>query len=210
MKKVIILIFLLTSFFAEAQIIKGTLLNKPTRGYGLDTVFVQGIQNNNALGQAGYYMKAGGKEAIIKLNNGQLLFSDFYNKDISLSNFKSSVINQGTLIVQSSDFYDKVQSQTTNATNYVIKTYLIPIDKVVKIKAIVTSKSSTLACYYEITGVFKNFTGTILQVGSSSKLEFEDDTLRDVSFTINGGLVELKVTGTSTLEWQVITEIINF
>jgi len=122
MKKIVLLLFLLSALFSEAQILKGTILNKPTKGHGLDTCLVTGVINYNSLGQAGLSLQVNSTKALIRLKNSNLYFKDSF-RELKLGDIatKTDVTTAfANVVIDNSALWTQTQAGVIQSTNKVI------------------------------------------------------------------------------------------
>lgn len=105
---------------------------------------------------------------------------------------------------------------TTDATATPIANIVVPANSVFTIKTFVSGSRSGGAsgtagdsAGYEIFGTFKNVSGIISQVGSTTKTANEDQVAWDCDFSISGAVVTVFVKGASgnSVDWSSLTTI---
>lgn len=64
---------------------------------------------------------------------------------------------------------------------------------------------------YQLIGIFNNSAGTVTQVSTTDRLEFENNSTWNAVFTISGTNVVINVTGeaSKTIQWKSSTETIS-
>ena len=104
---------------------------------------------------------------------------------------------------------------TTNATVTTIETVSVATSTtVVCIEVIIGAVRTDVTsegAYYKISGAFLNNAGTVTQIDTTVKVEFESDATWDADFSISGTNVLVRVTGAAakTINWDAKTSTIT-
>jgi hypothetical protein len=100
---------------------------------------------------------------------------------------------------------------TTNTTPTTAYTFGTSTGKLYQIKLYVLSATAAgVSQSWELSGTFKNVSGTLTQIGSTSIIVEEIESACIVDFTVSGTNVLVTVTGTSTsISWKILGRVID-